>query len=386
MMKKRMEKTQIIIITMLVVFGIGFLTAMAGLSRSIGDIDSEIIAKEPEAVLASAGLSNGGTVSLPVAYYDQKQDVCVNLYDRSVRKKLAERQFEWTSCGYNKQQLEQGLVRYELSEDYLPVGVGGLLLPNRGLKDINRWFNEVEGKSKAYSGQLKVDYRVNDNVEFLFANNDFYPLDEAKFSSGDEVNRDGHNHLFTMNYAIPFKVAANGTEGFEIVADDDTFVFVGTEMVLDLGGIHQAMSGKFTINEAGEVYTAIEDEELAYAGTLVEKGESVAIRIFHADRDAGNGSTLRMKLTGMNLDVMQTQLANESNGIQVAYDPSNPSYVGPLGESSTVRPDNTKSHIVVASILGVLIVVCAMFIILSVRILIKMKTRRKVEDLKDETV
>ena len=375
-MRKRMEKSQVIVVAMLMVFGIGLLTAMAGLSRSIGNIDNEIIAREPEMVLANAGLSSGGKVSLPVAYFDQKQDKCVNLYDQSVRKELATRQFEWASCGYSKQQIEQGLVRYNLSEDYLPVGVDGLLLPNRGLKDMSRWFDSVEGKSKAYFGQLKVDYKVDETVEFLFANNDFYPLDTAEFSTGDEVNRDGHNHLFTMNFAVPFKVMADGEESFEIVADDDTFVFVGTELVLDMGGIHEATSGKFAINEAGEIYTAIEDEELAYAGNMVEEGESSIVRIFHADRDAGNGSTLRMKIEGMSLDVMQTQLANDSNGIQVAYDPSNPSYVGPLGESSTVRPDNTKSHIVVASILGVLIMICAMFIVFSIRILMKLRARK----------
>ena len=358
MKKKQQQKSQAITATLLTVFSLGLILSIVGLSQTMTNIETETISRTPEAILTNAGVSDGADISLPVAYFDQRSDACVNMYDASEQAALKQRQFEWTSCDYNNGRLEQGLVGYELGEDYLPVAVGGELLPNRGLNNMDRWFSSVDGKSKEYTGMLKMIYRSGKTVEFSYVNGDFYPLDDVDFSAGDSVNKDGHNHLFTMSFAAPFTVIANGDEAFEITADDDTFVYVGTELALDMGGIHEAMNGKIIINEAGEVYTGINGEELAYSGIQVKKNEGSIIRIFHADRDS-NESVFKIHLTGMNLNVVQTQLASGSNGVQVAYNPSDPSYIGPLGETTVFRPDGTKGHLIVATILGVMILMMA---------------------------
>lgn len=333
------------------------------------------MAREPEAILASAGVESGADISLPVAYYDQRSDACVNMYDAGLNEALTQRQFEWTSCGYmNKQQIEPGIVSYELGEDYLPVAVGGELLPNRGLSDMTRWFSSVDGKSKEYTGSLKLVYKADETVEFSYVNGDFYPLDTAMFSDGDVVNKDGRNHLFTMNFAVPFTVIADGSEKFTITADDDTFVYVGKELAIDMGGIHEATTGQMVINEAGEVYTGVMGEELAYSGIKLNKDEGSILRIFHADRDAAE-SVLKVRLTGMNLNVVQTQLASGS-GVQVAYDPSDPGYIGPLGESLVFRPDGTKGYMIMATVLGVVIMTCAMFTAILAHTLIRQKRQK----------
>lgn len=369
---KRQKKSQVIMITALAIFVLGLVLSVVGLSRVINNIDQEKVSRTPEAILASAGVEDGTDVSLPVAYFDQRSDACANLYDMKTREAADARQFEWTSCDYNNKQLEQGLVGYKLSEDFLPVAVGGELIPNRGLNNMQRWFTNVKDKSKEYTGNLKLTYREKEVVEFSFVNNDFYPLDTVSFSDGDSVNSDGHNHLFTMNFAIPFAVVANGEESFEITADDDTFVFVGNDLVLDMGGIHDAVTGRFTINELGEVYAAVDNKEMAYSGVQV-KDDSI-VRIFHADRDS-DGSVFRIRLKGMNLNVIQTQLANGADGIQVAYDPTDPSYVGPLGESSTFQPDGTKGYIIMATVLSMVIVVAALFTAMLARSLIRQKRK-----------
>lgn len=373
-MKKKQKKSQIIMMTTLAVFGIGLVLGIIGMSKMVKNIDEVVISKEPEVILASAGVESGADIDLPVTYYDQRQDACVNLYDMKTRKELAERQFEWSSCGYTNEQLEQGMVGYNLNGDYLPVATGGDLLSNRGLTDMTRWFNEVDGKSKAYTGTVRLSYLASDTTEFTFVSDEFYPLDTAEFSKGDEVNKDGHNHLFTMGFAVPFTVMTSGEESFEIVADDDSFVYVGSELALDLGGIHEAMSGKFEIKNNGEVFTAINGQELAYSGIKINQGDGALVRIFHADRDSADGSVFKIKMRGMNLNLVQTQLANSnSTSVQVAYDPNDPSYVGPLGESSVIKPDGTRGYIIAATILSVVIMACAIFTVISLRALIKAK-------------
>ena len=375
---KRRKKSQMITLAALGLFGLGLVFSIFGMSQTIVKIDEEAIARTPEAVLASAGVESGSDVNLAVTYFDQKQDACVNLYDSGASKAIKERQFEWTSCGYEYGQIEEGLVDYELGDNLLPVAKGGKLTPNRGLTDMSRWFSNVEGKSKEYSGNLKLAYEVGKTTEFSFMSNDFYPLDGAAFSAGDDVNKDGHNHLWTMNFAVPFTVMASGEESFEITADDDTFVFVGKELALDMGGIHAATTGRIAVNENGEVYTGVESADLAYSGIKVTKGQGEVIRIFHAERDAED-AVFKVKLTGMNLNVVQTQLASGVNGVQVAYDPSSsnsPDYVGPLGESAVVRSDGTKGYLIMATVLAVAIVACAMFTVITAHTLIKNKREK----------
>ena len=353
-----------------VVFMMATGLAVFGLSQTMRTIDEVTISKSPTAILASAGLSEEKDVFLSVAYYDQRMDECVNLYDVSAREALAARQFEWSKCNYYNTGVEKGLVNYDLNEEYMPVATGeGKLTPNRGI-DFARWFDAVDGKSAQYVGNLKLEYDA-EKAKFSFSQKEFYPLDEVEFSKGDGVNNDGHNHLFTMNFAVPFTVLLSGEESFGITADDDTWVFVGNKLAIDMGGIHEATTGRFVIQDNGEVYSAVGDEELAYSGITVNAGEGQLVRIFHADRDSAD-SVFSVALSGMNLSIVDTKLANrEDEGVQIAYDPTDPTYVAPLGESSVVKPDGTKGFIVMATIDGVMVIVFAVLMAAACRYLLR---------------
>ena len=372
-MKRKKNKSLMFTSVALGLLVIGVAMAIVGMSSTLAEISEKSVAKTPDAILASTGLNEDSLVSVPVIYYDQRSDECVNLYDNSLRKELVARQFEWTSCGYHNKSIEGGLVNFELSKDYLPVAAKGALLPNRGI-DMDRWFSDVEGKSKSYNGVLKMQYKES-GAEFLFEAEDFYPLDETEFSVGDIVNDDGHNHLFTMNFAVPFTVLTSGKEEFKITADDDTFVFVGDKLAIDMGGIHDPVEGRLIINESGEVYSEVNGEGLAYSGVNVEKGEGSIVRIFHADRDSED-STFNVEFSEMNLSVTDTKIANGDGGVQIAYDPSDPTYVAPLGESLVFRPDSTKGLVVMLTIEGVMVVVVSVLVALVARFMIKQKAKR----------
>lgn len=346
-----------------------------GLARTVTEIEEVVSSETPEAILASAGIDDGREIALPVAYFDQRADECVNLYEVSLKERLYSRQFEWMSCGYEHKEIEQGLVDFYLDENNFPVLIEGKLTSNRGVSNMKRWFNSVDGKSKAYAGTIKMNYSASD-AKFEFESEEFYPLDEVVFSAGDLVNRDGHNHLFTMNFATPFTALLSGEERFEIAADDDTFVFVGNELAIDMGGIHEEAKGVIQINENGEVYTAVAGEELAYAGIKLQKNEGSIIRIFHADRDSSE-SVFKLEFTGMDLNLVNTKIAeNGEAGVQVAYDPTDPSYVAPLGVSSVLKPDSKKGRIIIATIYGALVVVFAVVFVMVARRVIKRKIEK----------
>ena len=111
-MKKKNQKLKLLTNVALVVFGGLMLLTIFGLSQTVAEIEEVVSSETPEAILASADIDDGKEISLPVAYFDQKADKCVNLYDVSLKDKLYSRQFEWSSCGYENQEVEQGMVDF----------------------------------------------------------------------------------------------------------------------------------------------------------------------------------------------------------------------------------------------------------------------------------
>ncbi len=332
----------------------------SGISTTVGEFSTEIAQRRADVILASAELNEETVMSVPIVYYDQKMDECVNLYDTGVQSALNARQFEWRSCNYYGSEIETGMVEAELNSQYLPVAVGGSLLPNRGVRQTNftRWFSQVEGVSKSYAGTLNFTYNPA-IASFRYTNEEFYPLDEIATS---ELWEDGHNHLFTVNLGVPFQVLANGEEKFTITADDDTWVFIGKDLVLDMGGIHGAVSGSFVIRDSGEVYASVDDEDFAYSGVKLRAGEGTIVRIFHADRNSGS-SVFKLNFNNMVPNITNSSLAKSDGGVEVAYDPMDPSYVAPLGESLRVDPDHTRSLALTITIQAMLMGVLAVVLV-----------------------
>lgn len=286
---------------------------------------------------------NLSAVKVPVAYYSQVADECVNLYDNSIAARLAlkSRQFEWTSCGDYHDVIETGLIEGELNEEYLPVAVGGSLTANRGVKGENfqRWFRAVQGVSESRVDNFILSF---EDGAYVFDDENFQPVEG----------------LFTMSFGLPFMATLSGEEEFEITADDDTFVFLGNRLVIDMGGIHSATTGRFVIKENAEVYAGVGDESLAYTGVNLK--ESGVIRVFHANRDS-RSSVFKMRISGMTLNTKE-----DTEGVLVQYDPMNPGYMAPLGTNLVVEMNQAKVLAIANTIKGMsfgLIGICAVAII-----------------------
>ena len=334
------------------------------LSGSVKELSVEITKSTANAILASARVTDETVVKVPVLYYDQVMDECTNLYDSNSSAKI--RQFEWASCEYYNSAIETGLTEPVLNDQFLPVAIGGELLPNRGLASgFSRWFSAEDGKSKSYAGTIALNYDA-DTASFSYESESFYPLNEIAIPA-ESVNEDGNNHLFTLNLGVPVQILMDGKEEFAITADDDTWVYIGSELVIDMGGVHNATTGRLKILENGEVYTAINEEDFAYSGVRVYRDSGTVVRIFHADRNSSE-SVFKIKFSNMLLNITDTTIAS-GNSVEVAYNPENPSYIAPLGESLRVEPDKSKMILAVvtaqAFILSILMIIFA-FIIFAV--------------------
>lgn len=343
-MKNKVIKSPVFVIITIValVFAIGF--TFFSISSTFGSLSSNLTTNPAEALLTSTELSVNSLTSIPIKYYRKAEEECVNLYDQSQKAALENRQFEWAKCDYHHGAFEQNLVQPTLNSEHLPVATGtGSLLPNRGITPNNlaNWFSGND----EMPGTLALQYRANAKT-FIYESDNFYPIG---------------SQLFTMNLEIPFTTILSGSETFNLTADDDTWVFLNDNLVLDLGGIHSSMDATFTIHDNGEVYISVNHEPEHYSGVNLTAERSVKTRIFHANRNNPE-SVFKIAFSNMYLNIFNTE---------IAYNDNDPAYVPPLGETSIFEPNHNSAILtsIIAEffILGILLMLTPVIVSFAIR-------------------
>lgn len=128
-------------------------------------------------------------------------------------------------------------------------------------------------------------------------------------------NGTDHNFHFTSEIAYWFEYTDGMVADLSFVGDDDVWVFINRRLVIDLGGIHVPLGGRFTLNANGSINTrtwrppaAGEDDEVEVEldmGTTsadalgLTPGKVYEIKVFHAERKP-EGSSFQLTLSGFN--------------------------------------------------------------------------------------
>lgn len=131
---------------------------------------------------------------------------------------------------------------------------------------FSQWYNDVPGVNITIEGELLLT-ETSPGV-FVYDTDAFFPLDDVAESWGITPGQQ-HNYGFTTEIHVMFQYTGN--QVFTFRGDDDLWIFVNGKLALDVGGLHQALTGTIDF-----------DQKAAELG--LELGSRYQMDIFHAER------------------------------------------------------------------------------------------------------
>jgi fibro-slime domain-containing protein len=108
---------------------------------------------------------------------------------------------------------------------------------------FNTFYNDAEGTNLPF--ELSLYFGPNGSVQ-SFESHAFFPLDGAGFAAGFAGS---HNFWFTTEIHTQFKY--HGGETFSFTGDDDVWVFINRQLVIDLGGVHTPEAASVALDSLG---------------------------------------------------------------------------------------------------------------------------------------
>jgi len=164
--------------------------------------------------------------------------------------------------------LETGRIAESLDADGKPV----LANPPANLADSSfttaanfaQWFRDVPTVNQSKAFGITLNETAPGSGLFNYTNNAFFPINDDLFGN------EGRSNNYHFTYEIKGTTSFKATDTFAFTGDDDLWVFVGDKLMVDLGGVHSALSASFNGND------------LIAKG--LEVGKNYDFRVFFAER------------------------------------------------------------------------------------------------------
>ena len=117
---------------------------------------------------------------------------------------------------------------------------------------FNQWYNNTQDINMSYVVALKLTtsnglstFSASIKNGGGLADSSFFPLDGAGFGN------EGQNHNFSFTTEFHTAFTYKGGETFTFVGDDDVWVFINNQLVIDMGGRHGQLTGSVQLDTLG---------------------------------------------------------------------------------------------------------------------------------------
>lgn len=148
----------------------------------------------------------------------------------------------------NRNTDDPGIVAATLGADQKPVyAATGSTATIQDAASFDTFYRNVPGTNQPFVFYV---YFAPSNGVSSFSSTAFYPLDGLGFGdSGNDDQRMPHNFHFTTEIHTAFQY--QGGEIFSFTGDDDVWVFINNQLVIDLGGVHAAETATVEVDTLG---------------------------------------------------------------------------------------------------------------------------------------
>lgn len=168
---------------------------------------------------------------------------------------------------------DKGIPDPQLGGDQKPVYAHGETATKTvaNADSFSQWYRDTDGVNQRIEATLPLTSSATDASLKIYDSSSFFPLD------GQGWGNQGQTHNFSFTTEIHTIFAYKGGESFTFKGDDDVFVYLDNKLVIDLGGVHNVLTGTVKMDDQG-----------------LTKDKTYALDIFHAERHTSK-SNFRME-------------------------------------------------------------------------------------------